>query len=281
MSEYQYYEFRAIDKPLTQRQMGELRKLSTRAEITPTSFTNEYHWGDFHGNPRTMMEKYFDAFLYYANWGTHQFMLRLPAKLADVKAMKQYCGGDSLTLRTKGDFVVLEFQSEDEAGDWEEEGDNCLASLIPLRAALLGGDFRSLYLGWIASLQAGELDEDEVEPPVPLGLKHLSASLKDLAEFLRIDAKLLKVAAASDTGKAPAEPSRTDLSQWIRSLPLTEKNKILLEIVTGDAPNLRERLLQRFRQSCVRGNRPKASPTKAAERRTVGELRLAAGMSIE
>ena len=42
MSEYQYYEFRAIDRPLTSRQMGELRKLSTRAEITPISFTNEY-----------------------------------------------------------------------------------------------------------------------------------------------------------------------------------------------------------------------------------------------
>ena len=68
--------------------MSELRKLSTRAEITTTSFTNEYHFGDFRGNPRSMMEKYFDAFLYYANWGTHWFMLRLPAKLVDVKAMK-------------------------------------------------------------------------------------------------------------------------------------------------------------------------------------------------
>ena len=52
MSEYQYYEFQAIDRPLTSRQMDELRKLSTRAEITPTSFTNEYHWGDFRGDPR-------------------------------------------------------------------------------------------------------------------------------------------------------------------------------------------------------------------------------------
>ena len=73
MSEYQYYEFRAIENPLTDRQVGELRKLSTRAEITPTSFTNEYQWGNFRGNPRKMMEKYFDAFLYYANWGTHWF----------------------------------------------------------------------------------------------------------------------------------------------------------------------------------------------------------------
>jgi hypothetical protein len=58
MSEYQYYEFQAIDRPLTSRQMGELRKLSTRAEITPTRFTNEYHWGDFRGNPRSLGEDF-------------------------------------------------------------------------------------------------------------------------------------------------------------------------------------------------------------------------------
>ena len=40
MSEYQYYEFQAIDRPLTQQQMAELRAVSTRARITATSFTN-------------------------------------------------------------------------------------------------------------------------------------------------------------------------------------------------------------------------------------------------
>jgi hypothetical protein len=36
MSEYQYYEFLALDKPLTSKQREELRELSTRAEITGT-----------------------------------------------------------------------------------------------------------------------------------------------------------------------------------------------------------------------------------------------------
>ena len=40
MSEYQYYEFRAIDRPLTEEEMDELGALSSRAEITPTSFKN-------------------------------------------------------------------------------------------------------------------------------------------------------------------------------------------------------------------------------------------------
>ena len=46
MSEYQYYEFLAIDRPLTDTEMGELRSISSRGEITPTSFSNEYNWGD-------------------------------------------------------------------------------------------------------------------------------------------------------------------------------------------------------------------------------------------
>lgn len=63
MSEYQYYEFVAIDKPLSHAQMSQLRTLSTRAQITPSSLVNEYHWGNFRGDPRTMMECYFDAHL--------------------------------------------------------------------------------------------------------------------------------------------------------------------------------------------------------------------------
>ena len=46
MSEYQYYEFLALDRPLTSDEMQELRAFSTRARITPTSFINEYNWGD-------------------------------------------------------------------------------------------------------------------------------------------------------------------------------------------------------------------------------------------
>jgi hypothetical protein len=48
MSEYQYYEFQAIDRPLTAEEMSELRSYSTRARITPTSFVNDYAWVQLH-----------------------------------------------------------------------------------------------------------------------------------------------------------------------------------------------------------------------------------------
>ena len=84
MSEYQYYEFQAIDRRLTQPEMRELRALSTRAQITSSRFVNFYNYGDFRGSPERLMEQYFDAFLYLANWGTRLVMIRLPSSLLDL-----------------------------------------------------------------------------------------------------------------------------------------------------------------------------------------------------
>ena len=91
MSEYQYYEFLALDKPLTGKQRAELRSISTRAEITATRFVNEYQWGDLKDDPRKMMERYFDAFLYLANWGTRHLMFRLPRGVLDAETAELYC----------------------------------------------------------------------------------------------------------------------------------------------------------------------------------------------
>ena len=88
MSEYQYYEFQAIDRCLTNAHMSELRAVSKRARITPNSFVNEYSYGDFKGDEDLWMEEYFDGFLYYANWGTRILKLRLPESLLDLKTSR-------------------------------------------------------------------------------------------------------------------------------------------------------------------------------------------------
>src|SRR5215472_12679912 len=81
VSEYQYYEFQTIDRALTEAEMNALRSISRRAEITSTSFSNHYEWGDLKADPLQLLEKYFDAFVYVANWGSHRFCLRLPKGL--------------------------------------------------------------------------------------------------------------------------------------------------------------------------------------------------------
>jgi hypothetical protein len=67
MSEYQYVEFRAVDRPLNGEELEFAHSQSTRAEITPWSFTNEYHFGDFHGDVHKLLRGGYDVYLHYAN----------------------------------------------------------------------------------------------------------------------------------------------------------------------------------------------------------------------
>ena len=206
MSEYQYYEFQAIDRPLTATELATVRRSSTRARISPTQFVNDYAWGDFGADEDAWMERYFDAFLYYANWGTRVVQFRLPATQLSVGEARRYCAGDSAAVRKKGAFVIVTFRSERDDGDeWYEAEDvpSTLAALIPARAELAHGDRRALYLGWLARAQ-NELDDEVREPPVPPGLATLSAALEVLATYLRIGPDLLAAAAAPIPGAGTA-----------------------------------------------------------------------------
>src|SRR5207302_3457055 len=99
MSEYQYYEFQAIDRPLDERAMAALRAITSRARITPTSLVNVYHFGDFKGDPDRLMDQYFDAHLYVANWGTRRLMLRLPVRSFPLATARPYAVPDVLKAR--------------------------------------------------------------------------------------------------------------------------------------------------------------------------------------
>ena len=84
MSEFQYYEFQAIDRPLDEEAQQALRRISTRARITPHSLVNTYQWGDFKGEPRELVTRWFDLFVYWANWGSRRVLIRLPRQSVDA-----------------------------------------------------------------------------------------------------------------------------------------------------------------------------------------------------
>jgi len=243
MSEYQYYEFLAVDRHLTQQQMGELRAYSSRARITPGSFVNVYNWGSFKGDPDKWMEKYFDAFLYLANWRSRWFMLRVPKQLLDPDIASTYCTGENLTCRTKGDHLILSLYSEVEDFD-SSDGEGCLGSLVPLRSDLMRGDVRCLYLAWLLSAQKGEFDDETIEPPVPPGLGELSAPLRSLADFLRIDLDWI-AAAAERSKEGPASGlSNEDISRWVARLPSKDKDTVLVRLLGSDDPHIAAELKQ-------------------------------------
>ncbi len=278
MSTYEFYEFQAVDRALTPAEQAELRKLSSRADITSSRLSVVYNWGNFKGDPDRLMERYFDAFVYVANWASRELQLRLPRSLFDPAQAEPYLNEETLSLRTTREHVLLSFRiyREDESdwGDWS----GWPAALLPLRAELLAGDLRALYIAWLARVDiptSGEEDdegmEDELEPPVPPSLGSRSGALEALADFLFVSEDLL--AAAAEASPAPASESvpKHALAQWLSSLPVAEKDALLMRVVQGPEPLLGAELRRRFQQA-----RPSSRVPLATAPRTVGQLRAAA-----
>jgi hypothetical protein len=242
MSEYQYYEFLALDRPLTDEQRAELRSLSTRAEITATRFVNEYNWGDLRGDPRKMMERYFDAFLYLANWGTRHLMFRLPCGVLDKGTADLYCYTDAASLIETSDHLIVSLYADRDPDDyWEIHGE--LAAMVQARSELAAGDLRLLYLGWLLAVQSDDVDDEDTEPPVPAGLRELSAPLRAVADFLDIDEDLLAVAAEASPDARGED--HDGLTEWVASLPEKEKDALLARVASGEGAAVQALLLRR------------------------------------
>jgi hypothetical protein len=273
MSEYQYYEFVAVDRSLTGQEMEQLRQLSSRAQITPTSFTNTYHWGSFGGDPRKMVERYFDAHLYEANWGTRELVLRLPAELLDEDTAHLYTADETSTSWAYGSHVLLEYISQEECCDRAEESESRLPSIVSARSDLAAGDTRLLYLGWLLAAQSGALEDDDYEPPVPAGLGELTGPLQCFAEFLRLDEDLIAVAARRSAHRSADGPSTRVLRSWLQELPPEDKDDALLRLLNGEHTTVIAELRRRFHTETGNGTGDSDDP----EPRTVGELLYAAG----
>lgn len=264
MSEYQYYEFQAIDRPLDKAAQQQVRAVSSRARITATSFTNEYNWGDFRGDPRKFMERWFDLHLYIANWGARRLMLRVPGRLLSVSDLDPFLGGnDDVKVWTSGDNLILDIQRDEvETADGWDDDSGRLAAIAPLRSDVLSGDLRLFYLLWLVAVQDGLVDDGEVEP-LP-GIGPSTDALEAFAGFFDIDPDLMQ--AAAETGEVDAAMSRDALRDALAAIPEAERTELLLRLVEGDGHVVAAELRHRFRKR----------PAPSAPRRTAGALRIRA-----
>jgi hypothetical protein len=278
MSEYQYYEFLAIDRPLTSEEMADLRALSTRANITPVSFTNEYNWGDFKGNPDKLMERFFDAHVYVANWMTAIFKVRLPIDALAKETVEAMSVSYIMDFKaTETHWIITWSLEESENYDrfGMEDGRGWMARLAPLRDELLRGDIRSLYIGWLAAVTGEMMDDDEMEPLSINGLGGLTSAQQALAEFLEVDHDLLAGAGMGSPLAVDEEISQKEIDEWIDGLPRGEVKAILKQLLECKGQQAERTLKNRFAvwRRGLRGDRIEAS------RRTVGELRENAGVA--
>jgi hypothetical protein len=264
MGEYQYYEFQAIDRPLTPAEQQKVASLSSRVDPHPTRAVFIYHYTGFRSDPLEILQRYYDAFFYIANWGTTSLAFRLPRHLVNLEAVNRYAVEEYVEISTADDYVLLTITVHDEEGYGWTEGEERLAPLLLLREALLHGDHRLLYLAWLNALDGWEVDEEEVEPPVPAGLRDLTPSLRAFIEEFGLDPHLVTVA-AQDSSPVHRDDERR-VRQAIGALSQEEQEAWLLRLAEGE-----RNLDAAFRRQLL-GSEQEA----ASGQRTAGQLLAAA-----
>jgi len=273
MSEYQYYEFAAIDRPLTRVEMAELRAVSTRADITSSSFINEYQWGDLKADPTKWMRRYFDAFVYTANWCSCRLALRVPLSTFRKAELKPFTTSQTLMIDATKTHWIFDWTLDD-SEDYDrfgmEDGSGWMQRLAPLRDELLRSDLRPLYLGWLATAARGDLDDDEMEPAVPSGLSVLSVPQQALVEFLEIDPDMLTAATENSHSHADGNTvSAKRIDAWLKEWP-NEEMAAVIKLIAQDQGHVAERQVKTNLNSWLKAQR--SSPQHSLLR-SVGQLR--------
>ena len=230
-----------------------VNRLSSHIDVTSTRAQVDYSWGDFKHDPLDVLAEYFDAYLYIANWGSRELAFRFPQDLLQVEAIQPYLVRDYVTLEQRKGHWILAFDmaDEDDGFDWIEPGSN-LSDFASLREDILRGDYRVLYVACLRAMEilsAYEVDEDELEPPVPAGLAKLTAPLQTFVNWSGVDAQLLKAAQKDSPAAQSAAhpPSETDWKAGINQLSREECESFLLRLVADEAHlslALRRRLTQ-------------------------------------
>ena len=276
MSEHQYVAFRAIDSPVSKKELAYMRRQSTRAEITPWSFVNEYHYGDFRGNALEMLRRGYDFHLHYANFGIRSLFIRLPQGFPDSKASKPYLLKESLRfiIDRESSGGILAIEPRHEPNDLEElwDFDPIFDQLIPLRSELLNGDLRPLYLAHlVVSCDIEHDPEKTIESPVPAGLHELSDAQTALAQLYEISGAFV-AAAAQQFAPLPGKSDSCDAyADWLRAQPQTTKDAWLAELMSDTSSEVRTQILAKYRND-------RAAPAWPTIRldRTIAELQATA-----
>ena len=262
MSEYQYYEFLAMDEPLTSQQMEELRHISTRARITAVSFVNEYNWSDLKADPKDLMRHYFDAHVYLASWGTMVFMLKLPAEGIKAEDLEAFAVHDCLEMEKLPEHWLLTWSfTEEEDYDFFQniEGENWMALLAPIREELLRGDLRSLYIGWLRGVYLEDAEDTDTEPMALRGLGQLTPAQQALTDFLNLEEDLVNAAGMDVPPLRESHRDEKPLEDWLNTLS-EKKMREYLRLLLCDQGAKVERTLKQTYRAWLSRSRPQEKP---------------------
>lgn len=252
-------EFRALENSLTAAEQRALRSLSIRAQITPEHFSYKPFSGSspatqltgpgIYADPVQLLERFFDVLLVQFAEGPRLLGFRIPAAkwtkwTIPWQSIAVYAG-KSLSISKHDEHALIVFDSRDPLGSPCSELPD-LDTLINLREELIQGDFRPLYLGWLAGRQAVQSTQESAEfteetegdsvnsaLPIPADCDRLTAPQLALVRFLHLT--------------PPPEAEHVLLEQavrqWIQSLADAEQEKWLLRLIQDETQETRQQIL--------------------------------------
>ena len=164
-------------------------------------------------------------------------MFKVSAKAVDFSLLKQYANNETVRIAKSGSHVIIEItaNSEDSSDEWWEDSQR-ISQYIAFRDDLLAGDYRCLYIAWLAGYFAEDDEEEEEQktpsgPPIPPGMKKLSSTLRSFIDFMYLDEKRLKTALKSTADSEPSTPTLKEIKDWVAQLPDKDWQKILVDLL--------------------------------------------------
>lgn len=253
MSEYQYVEFRAVDRPLDDEQLEFAEQQSSHAEVSRWGLAAEYNYSSFRGDVDGLLRGGFDIYLAYSNYGERYIKLRLPCGLPfDDQTLNRYLDDERLAWiqDQQGTAGVISLAPFHESLDWDGDFDRYLDSATRIRELLMQGDLRALYLLWLCAADDENYDPQEmVEPPVPHGLADLPSECAELLPFFGLS-QLLVQAAADGLPEGPKLLSHESLADtFLKTLSAEQSRELLYRLITEEANGVKAALMAEIRDS--------------------------------
>ncbi|WP_194090384.1 hypothetical protein [Vibrio hibernica] len=226
MSEYQYYQFERLEGVLDAKARQELRAISSRAEISATSFQVYYTYSDLKAEPSELMSKYFDIGFYYADWGSIDAYIKLP--VGTIPDALLGFSSDELYVRQNDEWQLLVFSLE-EYDDYfdDEQADDFFQYLAALRSELIQGNWRLVYFMWLRALDCN--DELEKTPLIQFDFECFSEELQAFAVQYDIPLALVKALAMvlNEQPSHQAKQTQFQFDAWLHNLSEAEKDTLL------------------------------------------------------
>lgn len=253
MSEYQCYQWKKVGRSLSPKQRKEVSNLSSHISVTGASAEVTYHWGDFKHDPQAVLARYFDIFLYEANWGTQRVAFRFDLHTVDVDQLTGFAVGDSLEVNQTDEGVFLEVWFEENwvepswsyYDQYEATGDWRLEAFESIYRQIQQGDYRGLFLLWLKSCQLSP--EEAKVVGLPKGMAALEEEHRILIDFVGVDEGLLKQAAERSKPLPGKRKMEDALDQYLSKLSADQREGYIRRLVSEDALALQSALRRELR----------------------------------